>query len=90
MKSFKCRKCGIETNQKDGICALCETGITRIYDELNGLLNKDSKPRTMLTHVAGSGHSGMVRGKDKKKLNQLKELNRNNSNSNRRKRFLFS
>jgi glycerate kinase len=31
-KSNKCNVCGIKTYQKDGMCVLCKTGITQIYE----------------------------------------------------------
>jgi hypothetical protein len=31
-KSNKCKVCGIKTYQKDGMCVLCKTGITQIYE----------------------------------------------------------
>ncbi len=43
MKANKCRECDNETYQKDSICVICRIGITRIYEELVDLLNKDSK-----------------------------------------------
>ncbi|MEW6001398.1 MAG: PilZ domain-containing protein [Nitrospirota bacterium] len=38
MRAMKCVECGNETYQKNGICVLCETGITQIYRELIDLL----------------------------------------------------
>ena len=42
-KSNKCAVCGMKTNQKDGTCVLCKTGITQAYGELKELLNMDNK-----------------------------------------------
>jgi hypothetical protein len=42
-KSNKCVVCGMKTNQKDGMCVLCRTGITQSYGELKELLNMKNK-----------------------------------------------
>jgi|WetSurMetagenome_2_1015567.scaffolds.fasta_scaffold1310081_2 hypothetical protein len=42
-KSNKCAVCGMKTNQKDGMCVLCKTGITQSYGELKELLNMNNK-----------------------------------------------
>lgn len=36
-KSNKCIECGIKTYQKDGMCVLCKTGITQIYEMIESL-----------------------------------------------------
>ena len=36
-KSNKCKVCGIKTYQKDGMCVLCKTGITQIYEVIESL-----------------------------------------------------
>jgi len=36
-KSNKCMQCGIHTYQKDGMCVLCKTGITQIYEVIESL-----------------------------------------------------
>jgi hypothetical protein len=36
-KSIKCKVCGIKTYQKDGMCVLCRTGITQIYEMIGSL-----------------------------------------------------
>jgi len=36
-KSNRCKVCGIETYQKDGMCVLCKTGITQIYEMIESL-----------------------------------------------------
>jgi len=36
-KSNKCKVCGIKTYQKDGMCVLCKTGITQIYEMIESL-----------------------------------------------------
>ena len=36
-KSNKCKECGIKTYQKDGMCVLCKTGITQIYEMIESL-----------------------------------------------------
>ncbi len=36
-KSNKCKVCGINTYQKDGMCVLCKTGITQIYEMIESL-----------------------------------------------------
>ena len=36
-KSDKCMQCGIHTYQKDGMCVLCKTGITQIYEMIESL-----------------------------------------------------
>jgi len=36
-KSNKCMECGIKTYQKDGMCVLCKTGITQIYEMIESL-----------------------------------------------------
>ena len=36
-KSNKCMQCGIHTYQKDGLCVLCKTGITQIYEVIESL-----------------------------------------------------
>jgi hypothetical protein len=41
--SNKCAVCGMKTNQKDGMCVLCKTGITQSYGELKELLNSNNK-----------------------------------------------
>ena len=41
-KSNKCAVCGMKTNQKEGTCVLCKTGITQAYGELKELLNISS------------------------------------------------
>jgi len=38
VKEKKCR-CGLKTNQKDGICVVCKSGVTRLIGELE-FLNK--------------------------------------------------
>ncbi|MEW6002005.1 MAG: hypothetical protein AB1638_05085 [Nitrospirota bacterium] len=43
MKPAKCTVCGNKTFQKDGMCVLCENGITKTYAELIELLKKDKK-----------------------------------------------
>jgi hypothetical protein len=35
--SNKCMQCGIHTYQKDGMCVLCKTGITQIYEVIESL-----------------------------------------------------
>jgi len=39
-KSNKCKVCGIKTYQKDGMCVLCKTGITQIYEMIESLKNR--------------------------------------------------
>ena len=36
-KLNKCIECGIKTYQKDGMCVLCKTGITQIYELIESL-----------------------------------------------------
>jgi glycerate kinase len=36
-KSNKCKVCGIKTYQKNGMCVLCKTGITQIYEMVESL-----------------------------------------------------
>lgn len=36
-KANKCMQCGIHTYQKDGMCVLCKTGITQIYEMIESL-----------------------------------------------------
>ena len=36
-KSITCKVCGIKTYQKDGMCVLCKTGITQIYEMIESL-----------------------------------------------------
>jgi hypothetical protein len=36
-KSNTCNVCGIKTYQKDGMCVLCKTGITQIYEVIESL-----------------------------------------------------
>ncbi len=36
-KSNKCKVCGIKTYQKDGMCVLCKTGITQLYEMIESL-----------------------------------------------------
>jgi hypothetical protein len=36
-KSDKCKVCGIRTYQKAGMCVLCTTGITQIYEIIESL-----------------------------------------------------
>jgi glycerate kinase len=36
-KSNTCKVCGIKTYQKDGMCVLCKTGITQIYEMIESL-----------------------------------------------------
>ena len=39
-KTTKCTKCGTKTTCKEGICALCKSGITAIHNDLKGLLKQ--------------------------------------------------
>jgi|GEM_PF-6013521 len=41
----RCLKCGINTRQKDGVCVLCRTGITKLSRELG--------PAPDLSHLPG-------------------------------------
>lgn len=36
-KKLACRHCGTPTYNPDGVCALCRTGITELYKELQSL-----------------------------------------------------
>jgi len=36
-ESDKCKVCGIKTYQKDGMCVLCKTGITQLYEMIEPL-----------------------------------------------------
>ena len=38
MEAIKCKECGKETFQKDGLCVICRTGITVMHEELVVLL----------------------------------------------------
>jgi hypothetical protein len=40
-KITKCIKCGTQTSCRNGVCALCSAGITKIYDDLRNLLKRD-------------------------------------------------
>ena len=42
-KSNRCAVCGMKTNQKEGTCVLCKTGITQAYGELKELLDMNNK-----------------------------------------------
>jgi hypothetical protein len=38
MEATKCKECGKETLQKDGLCVICRTGITLMHEELVALI----------------------------------------------------
>ena len=42
-KANRCAVCGMKTNQKEGTCVLCKTGITQAYGELKELLDMSNK-----------------------------------------------
>ncbi|MFZ3137972.1 MAG: hypothetical protein WA126_11355 [Thermodesulfovibrionales bacterium] len=44
-KSNKCKVCGIKTYQKDGMCVLCKTGITQIYEMIESLKTAKEQER---------------------------------------------
>jgi hypothetical protein len=43
MKTTRCTVCKNETYQKDGICVLCRSYVTKTYNELIDLLTVDKK-----------------------------------------------
>lgn len=43
MKTTRCSDCKNETYQKDSICVLCKSYVTRTYNELIVLLSVDKK-----------------------------------------------
>jgi len=59
-KTTKCIRCGIQTSCKNGICALCRAGITKIYDDL--------------TRENNSGRFSTFNKKDIKRFSDLKKL----------------
>jgi hypothetical protein len=44
-KMVHCSVCGNETFQKDGICVVCVTNVSRLYKELQDLLAENTKCR---------------------------------------------
>lgn len=43
MKGKKCAQCNNTTYQKDGICVSCKLGLTKMYDELKEMMERDKK-----------------------------------------------
>jgi hypothetical protein len=59
-KITKCVRCGIQTFCKNGVCALCRAGITKMYDDL--------------TRENKSDRVSTCKKKDIKRFSDLKKL----------------
>ena len=47
-KTTKCIKCGTKTTCKEGVCALCKSGITEIHNDLKELLGLHNDSNSQL------------------------------------------